>query len=58
MKWYTLSLTQLTYEVFIAPTLIASKVEVAMDGFYTIAQLLENEEQGDAVGTAADGNKV
>jgi hypothetical protein len=42
------------HEILVAVGLLATKVEVAVDGLDVIVKLLENEEQCHAIGAAAE----
>ena len=48
--------TQSFRKFLITVTLFASKMEIAMDSLYVVAQLLQYKKQTDAVGAAAEGH--
>jgi hypothetical protein len=45
-------------ELLVAVALVAAEVEVAVGSFDTVAQSQQNAEQGDTVGTAAEGYEM
>ena len=45
-------------ELLVAVALVAAEMEVAVGSFDTVAQSQQNAEQGDTVGTAAEGYEM
>lgn len=58
MKWNAPLLAKRNHELLIAVGLCSTKMEIAVDGLYLIAKTLENEQQSNAVGPAADCHEV
>ena len=45
-------------ELLVTVALVAAEMEVAVDGIDTVTQSQQNAEQGDTVGTAAEGYEM
>ena len=55
MKLYIILLTEIFDELLVAVALVATQMEVAVGSLNAVACCQENAQQGDAVGSPAEG---
>jgi hypothetical protein len=57
LAWYAKRLAQLRDKMLVALALLATQMEVAVDGMAAIVQTEQEAEQGHRVGTTAQGDQ-